>query len=143
MFLSRVTYSGRVHFRLPTVALALTSLRSVRGAPGLLQKAADLDAMTGHVGKDAAALPLRLPEPRHVRPAMLLGGARQIRAAADRDGAAPHDVLAALDCARKHLVLEIAVHQLGVFGEAQHFPRLGKSATERLFARDADKLRPS
>ena len=42
--------------------------------------------VTGHVGKDATALPLRLPEPRHVRPAMLLGGARQIGTATDRTG---------------------------------------------------------
>ena len=81
------------------------------------QKTPDLDAVTGHVGKDAAPLPLRLPEPRHVRPAMLLGGARQIGTPTDRDGAAPHDVLAALDGAREHLVLQVAVHELRIFSE--------------------------
>ena len=74
---------------------------------------------------------------------MLLGGARQIRTATDRNGAAPHDVLAALDGAREHLVFQVTVHELRIFGEPQHLPRLGERAAERFFARDADELRPS
>ena len=105
--------------------------------------APDLDAVTGHVGQNAAALAPALPEPRHVWPAMLLGRARQIGAAAGRHGAPPHDVLAALNGAGEHLVLQIAVQQLGVFGESQHLARFRERPPERLFAGDADKLRPA
>ena len=35
------------------------------------------------------------------------------------------------------------MHELGIFGEPQHLPRLGERPAERLFASDADELRPS
>ena len=74
---------------------------------------------------------------------MLLGGAGEIGPAADRHRAAPDDVLAALHRAGEHLVLQIAVIELGVFGEPQHLARFGERASERLFAGDADELRPA
>ena len=82
-----------------------------------------------------------LPEPRHVRAAMLLGGARQIGPTADRHGAAPHDVLAALHRAGEHLIFQIAVQELGIFGQAQHLAGFGERAPQRLFASDAYELR--
>src|ERR1700730_9199619 len=103
MFLSRVTYSGRVHFRLPTVALALTSLRAVRGAPGLLRRNEPTSTLW-HMSERTPP-PCRGPcQNQGMCGQMLFGGARQIGTAADRYRAAPHDVLSALDGAREHLV---------------------------------------
>jgi hypothetical protein len=71
---------------------------------------------------------------------MLLGRARQIRAAADRHGTPPDDVLAALHRRREQLVLEIAMEQTGILGEPQHLARFGQRAAERLLAANADQL---
>src|SRR6476661_903445 len=143
MFLSRVTYSGRVHFRLPTVALALTSLRSVRGAPGLLSRKRPTSTLW-QVMSERTPPPCRCACQNHGMCGPLCSSAaRQIRTATDRNGAAVHDVLAALDGAREHLVFQVTVHELGIFSEPQHLPRLGERAAERFFARDPDELRPS
>ena len=58
----------------------------------------------------------------------------QIWPAALRHGAAPDDVLAANNCGRKHLVLEVAVQQARVFGQREHRARLGQRARQRLLA---------
>lgn len=49
------------------------------GAEGREQKAGNLDAVAHHIGEDAAALLLALPEPGLVRAAVLLRGAGQVR----------------------------------------------------------------
>jgi hypothetical protein len=74
---------------------------------------------------------------------MLLGGARQERPAAGRHRTPPDDVLAALHRAGEYLVLQVAVQQLGVFGEAEHFAGFRERPSERLLAGDADELRPA
>ena len=74
---------------------------------------------------------------------MLLGGAREEGTTAGRHRAPPHDILAALHRAGEDLVFQIAVQELGVFGEPQHLARFRERAPERLFAGDADELRPA
>src|SRR6202034_3649151 len=102
------------------------------------QKSSDFDAVTGHVGQNPAALALRLPEPRHVRAAVLLGGARQIGPAANRHRAPPDDVFAALHGAREYLIFQIAVQQRSIGREPQHLAGFNKRTPERLLASDAD-----
>ena len=67
---------------------------------------------------------------------MLLGGAREIRAARGRHGAPPDDLAAALHRGREELVLEIAVHEAAILDEAQHLARFREGAGERLLASD-------
>ena len=64
-----------------------------------------------HVVEHAAALQLAAPEPRHVRTAVLLGRAREIRTAGRRRAARPEQRRARLDLRREDLVLEIAVRE--------------------------------
>ena len=79
-----------------------------RARPGQ-EKAAELDAVAHHVVQDAAALQRAVPEPRHVRAAVLFGRARQVRAAGDRCAARPDELAPARHRRREDLVLEIPV----------------------------------
>ena len=80
---------------------------------------------------------LALPEPGHVRAGMLLGRACEIGPAGERHGAAPDDLLAALDRRREHLVLQIAGGEPGVVGKRDHGAGLCEIARERLLAGNA------
>ncbi len=64
-----------------------------------------------HVVEHAAALQLAAPEPRHVRPAVLLGRAREIRTSRRRRAARPEQLAPRFDLRREDLVLEIAVRE--------------------------------
>ena len=67
-----------------------------------------------HVVEHAAALQLALPEPGHVRPAVLLGRARQVGPAGGRARRAPRcSSRPALDLRREDLVLQVAVSEPG------------------------------
>ena len=74
---------------------------------------------------------------------MLLGGACQIRPAANRHCAAPDDIFAALHRAREYLVFQIAVQQRSIGREPQHLAGFSKRTPERLLAGDADEFRPA
>ena len=82
--------------------------------------AGDLHRVAHHVGEHAATLLVALPEPGHVRAGMLLRRAREIGPAGERHGAAPDDLLAALDGGREHLVLQVACGEPGVVREPDH-----------------------
>src|ERR1700682_5430548 len=98
------------------------------------KKPGDFHAVTGHVGEHAATLLAALPEPGHVRAAMLLGRAGEIGPASAGHGAAPDDLLAPLHGRREDLVLEIAVVEAGILRQAQLLARLGQGAGQRLLA---------
>ena len=68
---------------------------------------------------------------------MLFSRTREIGPAGERHGAAPDDLLAALDRRRKHLVLQIASGELCVLRQRDHGAGLGEVARERLLAGDA------
>ena len=61
-----------------------------------------------HVVEHTAALQIALPEPRRVRPAVLLGRAREIRTTRRRGAARPEERASRLDVRREELILEIA-----------------------------------
>src|SRR4051812_40509753 len=95
-----------------------------------------LDGMTHHVVEDAATLKAALPEPRHVRPAVLLRRAREIWTSSESSAARPDQLAAAGDVGREKLILEISRIQTDALGQIGHLLRLGQIAGERLLARD-------
>src|SRR5207249_5415083 len=79
-------------------------------------------------------------EPRHVRPAVLLGGAGEIGAARERRPAGPGDRSPLGDRRRERLVLEIAVGDAGLLYELGDAFRFGDVPGERLLAGGALEL---
>ena len=67
------------------------------------------DRVTHHVVQHAAALQVTAPEPRLVRAAVLLGRARQIRAAREGNTSRPNNVAASRNGWREKLVLQISM----------------------------------
>ena len=114
----------------------LCARRSGRGQ----QVAADLEAVAHHVVEHAAALQVALPEPGHVRAAVLLGRAREVGAPGAAAPRAQTISRAALEARREELVLEIAVQDARLLHELDHAPRLGDVAAERLLAGDAAQV---
>ena len=90
-----------------------------------------------HVVEHAAALQRALPEPRHVRAAVLLGGAREIGTTRRRRAARPEQLAPRLDLRREQLVLEISVRDPGSLHQLGDALRLGHVSRQRLLARDA------
>ena len=72
-----------------------------------------------HVVQHAAALQLAAPEPGHVRPAVLLRRAGEIRTAGRRRAARPEQLATRFDLRREHLILEIAVRDAGAASRAR------------------------
>ena len=93
-----------------------------------------------HVVEHAAALQVALPEPRHVRPAVLLGGAGEVGAPGDLGAARPEQGAARGDVRCEQLVLEIARRDAGLLHHLDDFLGLGDVAPQRLLARDAEQL---
>src|SRR5947207_11709902 len=94
----------------------------------------DLDRMTHHVVETSPALKRPLPEPRHVRPAVLLGGARQIGSSSERSAASPNQFAPARDVWREKLILEITGVQADTASEIRDFFCFGNVAPERFLA---------
>src|SRR5918992_1782875 len=83
-------------------ALELEALTSLAGLGE--QVAGHLYAMTHHVRENAPSLPLAEPEPGGVGPAVLLGGAGEVRSAGSGNAAAPDNLLPPLHGRREDLV---------------------------------------
>ncbi len=98
------------------------------------QVADDFHRMAHHVVEHAAALQLALPEPGHVRPAVLLGGAGQIRAPGERGAAGPDQMPPVLHLRREQLVLQISGVEPHALHERVHLLRFGHVAGQRLLA---------
>ena len=91
-------------------AVTRTGLHRGERRAGLREKMPDDERrVTHHVVEHAAALQLAAPEPRHVRTAVLLRGAREIRPARRRRAARPEQLAPRFDLRREDLILEIAV----------------------------------
>src|SRR4051812_4839699 len=90
--------------------------------------------MTHHVVEHTTTLQSALPEPWHVRSAVLLGSASEIGASGEGCAARPDQLASTRDVGREKLVLEIsrvesyARHQLSDLLRFRHISR------ERLFA---------
>src|SRR5512133_784304 len=97
--------------------------------------------MTHHVIQYASALKLTLPEPRHVRTAVLLCGAREIRPPCERRTACPDELLPTSDVGSEKLVLEIARVESHARCESSNLLRFGNIAGERLLACEALQVR--
>src|SRR5258708_14440161 len=93
-----------------------------------------------HVVEHAAALQLALPEPRRVRSAVLLGGAREVGAAGELRAARPQQIATGLDLGRKNLVLEIPVREADFGDELEDSLCLAHIARDRLLTRHAPWL---
>src|SRR5258708_26198204 len=90
--------------------------------------------MTHHVVEYTAALLRALPEPRHVRTAMLFGSAREIRPPGERGASRPDQLLAARDIRSKELILHITGIESRTFCETRNRFCLGDISRERLLA---------
>src|SRR5215207_5095468 len=89
-----------------------------------------------HVVEHSAALQLALPEPGHVRTAVLFRGAREVRAPRRGGATGPDQGPAGLDVWSKKLVLEIAVSKAHTLHQLEDMPCFRDVARERLLARD-------
>src|SRR3954466_15547377 len=96
--------------------------------------------MAHHVVEHAATLQLALPEPRHVRSAVLLGRAGQIWASRRRGAARPEQHATALHVWREDLVLEIAGREPDALHQLVDLLRFGDVAREWLLAGDAPEI---
>src|SRR5947207_4945238 len=94
----------------------------------------DLYRMTHHVVENSPALKRSLPEPRHVRPAVLLGGARQVGSSSERGAASPDQFAPARNVRREKLILEITGVQADTASELRDFFCFGNVAPERFLA---------
>src|SRR5204863_9132777 len=83
------------------------------------QVANDERGVAHHVVQHAAALELAAPEPRHMRPAVFLGGAREIRPSSCRGATRPCERASRFHVRREQLVLEVAMLQLYTFDQLQ------------------------
>ena len=101
------------------------------------QVAHDQRRVAHHVVQDAAALKIPAPKPRHVRPAVLFRGAREIWPAGERRAPCPHDRPPLGHRRREQLVLQVAVREPRFFHELGDALRLGDVTRERLLAGDA------
>src|SRR5688572_15665533 len=99
----------------------------------------ELHRVTHHVIENASTLERALPEPRHVRSAVLFGGARQIRAPRERGTSCPDELLPACDLRRKELILEVAGVESNARRESRNFFCLGDVAGEWFLAREPAK----
>src|SRR3954469_8565990 len=95
--------------------------------------------MTHHVIEHTAALQRALPEPRHMRAAVLLGGACEVRTASQSCAAGPDKLAPASDVRREQLVLEVPGVEAHTLHQINHFLRFGDVSRERLFAGEAAK----
>src|SRR5688572_12164795 len=93
-----------------------------------------------HVVEDAAALQAALPEPRAVRPTVLLGGTGEVGPPGVRRAPGPDERLARLDLWREELVLEVSRGDTEAPNELDHLLRFGNVAGERLLAGDPFEL---
>src|SRR5580704_14149917 len=96
--------------------------------------------MAHHVIQYPTTLKLTLPEPRPVRPAVLLGGPGEIGAASERRAAGPEEAPSVLDLGSEHLVLQVPVIQAAAFDERDDAGGLGDRAGEGLLAGDSREL---
>src|SRR5215472_10567798 len=87
-----------------------------------------------HVVEYASSLKRAAPEPRHVRSAVLLRRAREIRTSRRRGTARPEQRVPSLHLRREDLVLEVAGGELGALGERFDLLRFGHVARERFLA---------
>ncbi len=124
--------------------MTLTGVSALLGAPGgVEQKPRHLHRVAHHVVQHTAALELPVPEPRHVRPAVLLRRARQVGSA--RSSAAPRLQTISLPRTtpgREELVLEVAVEQADLLDQLEHPARFRGVASERLLARHTRRSSP-
>src|SRR5581483_10513747 len=81
--------------------------------------------VTHHVVQYAAALQLSLPEPRPVRPAVLLGRTGQVRRSRQLCTTRPENRTPVFDLRGEHLILEIAVAQSDALHEGHDVLGLG------------------
>src|ERR1019366_7716259 len=90
-----------------------------------------------HIVENATALQHAVPEPRRVRAAVLLGGARELRAAGSRHAARPEQFLPGLDVRCEQLVLQVSRRNADALHELDYLLRLRHGPAERLLAGDA------
>jgi len=93
--------------------------------------------MAHHIVEHAAALQRAAPEPRHVRTAVLFGGAGKIRPAGCRSAARPQQCMAGLYLRCKDLVLEVPECNAGGFERSSDLRGFGDGTCEWLLARDS------
>ena len=100
----------------------------------------DLDRVTHHVIQHAASLQRRLPEPGHVRSAVLFGRACEIRTTGEGGASRPDQLLAAGYFRREKLILEISGIQAHTRRQLRDTSCFFDISRERLFARDTAQL---
>jgi hypothetical protein len=108
-----------------------------RLAGGAQQVAHEQRRVAHHVVEHPAALLVAAPEPRRVRPGVLLGGAREVGPAGEPRAALPQQLPPVLDVRAEELVLEVAVRESGAPHQREQVLGLGHGARERLLARHA------
>ncbi len=95
-----------------------------------------------HVVEDPATLQPAAPEPRRMRPAVLLRRARQIRSPRELCPAGPEQRPSRLHLRREELVLEIPRLEPRPPCQRRHLLRLGDIPRQRLLAGEPDQLTP-
>src|SRR5262249_9088300 len=93
--------------------------------------------MAHHVVQYAAALQVSAPEPRLVRPAVLLGRSCQIGPACGGNASCPDDLAPCRDGWSEELIFKIPVPKTGLFNQFKDAPCLANIPREWLLARDA------
>ncbi len=93
-----------------------------------------------HVVQHAAALHLSAPEPRHVRTAVFLRRAREVRPTSGGGSSRPGEIASRFDVRSEELVLEVSVLQASVLHQLRDVPGLGDVARQRLLAGNSLQL---
>src|SRR5215210_1566071 len=91
------------------------------------------------VVKNATTLQNSLPEPGHVRAAVLLRRASEIRTSRQRRASSPNQLAPAGDVRREKLILQVTRAQANASCQLRDSSRLRDVAGERFFAREAAK----
>jgi len=96
--------------------------------------------MAHHVVENATALERALPEPRHVRSAVLFSGAGEIRPAGERSASRPDQLFAACDLRREELILEVPRIEPDTLCQTRDGPRFGDIPREWFLACESEQL---
>ena len=100
----------------------------------------DFDGMAHHVVENSAALKRALPEPGHVRAAVLFRRAREVRSPGKCGASCPDELFSASDLGCEELILEIACVEPDAFCQTRHRFRFGDVSPERFFAGEPAQL---
>ncbi len=99
--------------------------------------------MAHHVVQDAATLQFPLPEPGHVRSAVLLSCAGQVGPPGEPGASRPEQVAAVLHLGRKQLILEISGPEPRLLCQFGDLECLGHIARQRLLAGKPGEFAPA